>query len=209
MNKKLLELKKKINNPQYLEKTINHIADDFLFAMNRQDISDFSGVKLANNATEEKFCHGILQKKKMKNFLSALKIDCQTMTIDEIAEKYNIKRQKVKYWIRKEGIKMSRECNTGTEIAKILKELRMDKTLTEQANDLNSNLTLLSHIGNGRKPVSKMLLKKMIDFYNLSEKQIAQIKSAGVTKEQIEEAKNILNSGMSPNELAVYLQFER
>lgn len=104
---------------------------------------------------------------------------------------------------------MSRQCNENTQIALILKTLRANKTMTEQANDLQIHLTLLSHIANGRKPISKDLLKRIQDFYSLTDDEIVKIKYAGITEKQIREAKNIIDSDYTPEQLAIYLHFER
>jgi hypothetical protein len=97
--------------------------------------------------------------------------------------------------------------NVNTDISIFLEKKRGQKTLTEQARDLNVQLSFLSHVNAGRKPASKKMINRMKEFYNLSEAEIMEVKKMSIRKEDLQEAEYILQSNMTAEELAVYLRY--
>lgn len=101
MNEKLLRIKENLKNQQYLENAINHIINDFIFAIEREKITDFSEIQMANNRIEEKFFRSVLLNLKKEKFRDSILKDSENMTISEIAEKYKVNPQTIRCTLKK------------------------------------------------------------------------------------------------------------
>lgn len=102
---------------------------------------------------------------------------------------------------------MPKNANDTTEISKILKRLRGNKSLTEQAKDLNYTLSLLSYVNSGKKPIGRKMLNRMIKFYNLTDSEIEEIKEITIPKRDVEFAEDILSKEWTSEELALHLRY--